>query len=100
MRLWLILAVAGVLTAGVGFVAGQHGSVSDGGNDRVKPNASLDVIAHPPAEVRRILDPSCLDCHSSQTRWPWYSHLPVIGQQLEQHVRAGRSQLDLSDWKG
>jgi hypothetical protein len=41
-----------------------------------------------------------MDCHSGQTRWPWYSHLPVIGAQMEAHVMAGRSALDLSDWSG
>src|SRR4051812_11275680 len=99
MRFWLILGCAGVLTASVGFVAAQHGSVMDARNGSSRPNASLEAIAHPPAEVKRILETSCGDCHSEQTRWPWYSHLPVIGKQLEEHVRAGRAELDFSDWQ-
>ncbi len=100
MRIWVSLACAGLLTAGVGFVAAQHGSVDDARNGRVKVKASLEELTHPPAEVKRILEQSCSDCHSEKTRWPWYSHLPVIGSQMEEHVRSGRLQLDLSDWKG
>ena len=100
MRFWFVLGCAGIFTAGAGFVAAQHGSVTDARNGVTKPRASLEDIVHPPAEVTRILNQSCTDCHSERTRWPWYSHLPVIGKQLEQHVNAGRLALDLSDWKG
>ena len=65
-----------------------------------KQNSTFLALARPPAEITAILERSCSDCHSEQTRWPWYSHLPVIGKQMEQHVIAGRLMLDLSDWKG
>src|SRR4051812_46624233 len=99
MRSWLLFVFAGVVTASVGFVAAQHGSMEDPRNVAAKPYASLEDLAHPPAEVAEILNRSCGDCHTSQTRWPWYSHLPVIGSQMEEHVKAGRIQLDLSDWR-
>ena len=86
--------------ASMGFVAAQHGAVTDPRNGVVKQNSTFQALAKPPADVAAILERSCSDCHSEQTRWPWYSHLPVIGKQMEQHVVNGRLMLDLSDWKG
>src|SRR3954447_20101246 len=100
MRPWLLLLFAGALTASVGFVAAQHGSTDDPRNTAVKTHASLEATTRVPPEITEILNRSCMDCHSGQTRWPWYSHLPVIGAQMEAHVMAGRSALHLSGWSG
>ncbi|MBI3993492.1 MAG: heme-binding domain-containing protein [Candidatus Lambdaproteobacteria bacterium] len=45
-----------------------------------------------------LLSRACFDCHSNQTRWPWYAHLPVVGVMLNQSVREGRDELNFSDW--
>lgn len=45
-----------------------------------------------------VLRRSCFDCHSQETRWPWYSHLPLIRPQLEKHVIQGRLHLNFSHW--
>jgi hypothetical protein len=41
---------------------------------------------------------ACFDCHSDETRWPWYSTLPVASWLLERDVNEGRSQLNFSQW--
>jgi hypothetical protein len=48
--------------------------------------------------VRAILDRSCADCHSDDTRYPWYSYLPVASRMIEADVVKGREQLNLSRW--
>jgi hypothetical protein len=57
-------------------------------------HAHLDV----PAPVAAIFDRACRDCHSNQTRWPWYSHVAPVSWWLVDHVNHGRSHLNLSDW--
>ena len=47
--------------------------------------------------VKPIFQTKCFDCHSNQTRWPWYHSLPGIKQLLEQDAAEGREHLDLSD---
>jgi Haem-binding domain len=49
-------------------------------------------------QVGAILDRSCQDCHSSRTRWPWYSHVAPISWMVYKDVIEGRENLDFSDW--
>ena len=49
-------------------------------------------------EVAAILDRSCNDCHSYQTRWPWYSNVAPISWFVINHVNEGREDMNLSDW--
>jgi len=50
------------------------------------------------ADVRAILDRSCRDCHSNETRWPWYSHVAPMSWMLLQHVNGGRDRMNYSAW--
>jgi hypothetical protein len=49
-------------------------------------------------EVVKILDRSCNDCHSNQTRWPWYSNIAPVSWFVVDHVNAGRREMNLSEW--
>ncbi len=51
-----------------------------------------------PVEVEKILSRSCKDCHSYETRWPWYSRLPLVSGVLAGDVKHARSYMNLSDW--
>jgi hypothetical protein len=51
-----------------------------------------------PAPVRRILERGCYDCHSDQTRWPWYSRVPPISFWIRREVDEGRQRLNFSAW--
>src|SRR5262245_46226714 len=61
------------------------------------PAAGVGVISGP-APVMHTLRRACFDCHSDQTRWPWYSALPVASWLLQTDVREGRGQLNFSRW--
>jgi len=52
----------------------------------------------PPAEVKRLLQVGCYDCHSDNTRYPWYAELQPLGWWLAQHVRDGKRELNLSSF--
>jgi hypothetical protein len=49
-------------------------------------------------EAAAILDRSCNDCHSNQTRWPWYTNVAPVSWFVINHVNAGREEMNLSDW--
>lgn len=51
-----------------------------------------------PTEVVSILKRSCFDCHSNETRWPWYSRLAPASWLIARDVRNGRDQLNFSEW--
>lgn len=50
------------------------------------------------ADTRRIVVAACFDCHSNQTRWPWYTSIAPASWYVTSHVDSGRRALNFSDW--
>ena len=48
--------------------------------------------------TRALAERACFDCHSNQTRWPWYSHVAPMSWFVQSHVDEGRGVLNFSDW--
>ena len=48
--------------------------------------------------TRTLAERACFDCHSNQTRWPWYSHVAPMSWLVQSHVDEGRQVLNFSDW--
>jgi hypothetical protein len=80
-----------VVVAVVVFVALQLVPV-----DRSNPPVQSEVSA--PEEVRTILRRACYDCHSHETRWPWYSYVAPVSWWVVGHVDHARGDLNLSQW--
>jgi hypothetical protein len=76
---------------GVALVAAQAVPV-----ERSNPPVRGDLVA-PPA-VREVLRSGCYDCHSNQTRWPWYSALAPVSWLIQRDVMVGRRRLNFSEW--
>ena len=62
------------------------------------PSRSLEARARLTPEVSAVLARSCNDCHTAQTRWPWYSEIAPLSWFVADHVEHGRSHLNFSDW--
>ena len=54
-------------------------------------------VAAPPA-VREILRRSCYDCHSNETRWPWYSYVAPVSWLVADDVHHARGHMNFSTW--
>lgn len=52
-----------------------------------------------PANVNRILVEKCYDCHSNNTRYPWYFNVQPIGWWLAAHVHDGKEHLNFSEFE-
>lgn len=50
------------------------------------------------AQIASIVDRACSDCHTNNTRWPWYARVAPASWLLARHVREGREELNLSAW--
>jgi hypothetical protein len=44
------------------------------------------------------LQRSCYDCHSNETRWPWYSAVAPVSWWIHYEVAEGRRRLNFSSW--
>ena len=67
---------------------------------RVNPTVPADFIALAavPEPQARLLRAACYDCHSHETRWPWYAHIAPVSWRVTRHVHQGRERLNFSDW--
>jgi cytochrome c len=53
-----------------------------------------------PPTVRAILDNKCADCHSNQTRAPYYGHFAPVSWLMERDIVKARAAMNLSLWSG
>jgi hypothetical protein len=51
-----------------------------------------------PADVDTILVHACKDCHTNNTRYPWYNHLQPVAWFLDNHVRDGKKSFNLNEF--
>lgn len=59
---------------------------------------TIEAMVGIPADVRSTLNRSCADCHSDETRWPWYSRIAPVSWYVAGHVNKGRRYINLSTW--
>ena len=63
-------------------------------------NKSDDIIVarQPSKEVATSLKAACYDCHSFETKYPWYSNVAPVSFFLKNHINEGREELNFSLW--
>lgn len=64
--------------------------------DHTNPPVTGDLQAS--AEVKAVLKRACYDCHSNETKWPWYSNVAPVSFLIANHVKEGRGELNFSVW--
>ncbi|HXG67459.1 MAG TPA: heme-binding domain-containing protein [Blastocatellia bacterium] len=67
-------------------------------NPPVDGARAIEAHAQMTPEVAAILKRACYDCHSNETRWPWYSNVAPASWFVADHVKEGREHLNFSDW--
>jgi hypothetical protein len=51
-----------------------------------------------PPDVEGILATACYDCHSNNTRYPWYANIQPMGWLLADHVKDGKAELNFDEF--
>ncbi len=49
-------------------------------------------------QTRALVATTCFNCHSSETKWPWYSNIAPASWLVMRDVQEGRSMLNFSEW--
>jgi Haem-binding domain len=88
---WTGVAIAIVFVA-IQFVGPEKS------NPPVEATRTIQANTQITPEVDAIITRACQDCHSHQTRWPWYSHVAPVTWFLVDHVNDGRRHLNFSEW--
>jgi mono/diheme cytochrome c family protein len=64
-------------------------------------HANPPVLAEPvwdSPHTRDLFMQACGDCHSNETRWPWYSSIAPVSWLVYRDVQEGREHFNVSEW--
>jgi len=67
----------------------------------ISSNISANAIQHHysiPQEVGTMLRSSCYDCHSNNTRYPWYNNVEPVALWLNSHIKDGKRHLNFDEF--
>ncbi len=67
-------------------------------NPLTDPRLSIRANQAIPREILATLERSCFDCHSNETRWPWYSAITPLNFLVTGDVMKARKRLNFSEW--
>lgn len=81
----------------IGFVAIQFIQPARNKSTQVLPTDIINLVSVPD-QVSGILQNSCYDCHSNNTRYPWYSFIQPGGWLMASHIRKGKTDLNFSEF--
>lgn len=87
----ILLALAAFLIIAQFFPIDKTNPESDPAKDYISVN-------QPPAEVATLMKNACYDCHSHQTKYPWYTSVAPLSWWIKGHINEGREHLNFSTW--
>lgn len=65
------------------------------GRDHDNPPVT-NVIAWDSPQTKTTFYNACADCHSNETKWPWYSHVAPASWLVQSDVEEGRRHFNIS----
>ena len=66
-------------------------------SEQVLPTDIAKIYAVP-VSVQHVLKIACYDCHSDNTRCPYYAYIQPVGWFLARHVKLGKADLNFSEF--
>ena len=64
----------------------------------LQPGKTFEMKQKVPVEVAVILKKSCYDCHSNNTRYPWYAEVQPAAGYMARHIKKGKEELNFDDF--
>jgi DNA replicative helicase MCM subunit Mcm2 (Cdc46/Mcm family) len=91
MRKKILITVA-VLLVIIQFIHPERNKASE-------PQANaLTTLIKVPDNIKNIFAKACNDCHSNNTRYPWYSRIQPVDWWMNNHVREGKRELNFDEY--
>lgn len=88
----IILLIIAIVCIAIQFIRparNQNGQVS---------TADIVESVTVPDSIRIILANACYDCHSNNTRYPWYATVQPISWLMASHINKGKEELNFSEF--
>jgi len=81
----------------VAFIAIQFVQPAHNKSEEVLPTDLANTLAVP-NNIKIILQNACYDCHSNNTKYPWYSNIQPAAWMMARHIKNGKDKLNFSDF--
>jgi len=88
----IIVGLLAILFILIQFIPSKLPSASIENEDDLILSSGMDK------EVAGILKYSCYDCHSNETKYPWYSYVAPVRWLIVKDINEGRKELNFSEW--
>jgi hypothetical protein len=59
---------------------------------------ALATLITVPDNIKNIFAKACNDCHSNNTRYPWYSRIQPVDWWMNNHVRKGKREFNFDEY--
>jgi hypothetical protein len=89
-KILLIVVVAGIVLFGLLQLVPL-------GRDHTNPPVVQAVNWDSP-QTEALVRRACMNCHSNETAWPWYSNIAPASWMVARDVAAARDHMNFSDW--
>ncbi len=71
---------------------------TDKGPFEIKEQNQFKTIQNPPEKVLSLLQTACYDCHSYETKYPWYAYVAPVSWAINSHTKNARKKMNFSTW--
>lgn len=68
----------------------------DKNNPAPTPQMDFLTIKNTPESTAKLIRTGCYDCHSNESKYPWYSNFQPVAWFLKDHIDEGRKELNFS----
>jgi len=86
-----------ILILFIGFIALQFIPSTFNQSDVVL-ETDFEKVFEVPNDIKTILKTSCYDCHSNNTRYPWYNRVQPAAWFMEGHIKEAKEELNFSEF--
>lgn len=62
------------------------------------PANHVSTVFKVPENVQAIFEKSCYDCHTNNTRYPWYANVQPVAWWLNDHVKEGKKEINFDEF--
>jgi len=69
---------------------------TDKTKEKTDPSMELLSIVPASAEIADLLERACQDCHSNESKYPWYSYIAPISFLVQHHIDDGKKHFNMS----
>ena len=62
------------------------------------PGGDIFELLEASDEIKSLVKGGCYDCHSYETRYPWYGYVAPVSWLLQNHITEAREHVNFSTW--